>query len=114
MSVSGMMNTTVSIANESQTKDSLGYQSAPTLAVVETDVPARVSDMTPDRAIRIYGKYDAVHQKRIAFDADHNLIPAKSWIVWNGDSYSVTSVQNAGGNLNTVWFVDAILKPFGG
>ncbi len=114
MSIHSLMNTTCTISTESQTTDEYAFNSAPILTPVSTNVPCRVTDQTADRAMVIYGKFDAYKQKRIYFDSDPNVTPAKSWIILGSTTFGVTSSMDMGGRLRRLWAVDVEMKPLGG
>ena len=112
MSMATVMNTTVTILAETQTKSAAGLDSGPVLATVASDVPARVTTQQPYRAMQIYGRYDVVKMKRIYFASDPQLTPTTSWIAYAGKSYVVTSSEDQGGELHKFYAVDVELKQF--
>ena len=112
MSIYSVMNTTVTMKAETQTKSATGDRSAPVLATFASNVPARVTEQNENRAMVIYGKYDAIKMKRVYLCTQENIIPGNTWVVWNGVNYSVTSSLNQGGAINKLWACDCIQKPF--
>ena len=117
MSISNLLIHTCDIKTLSATKSSTGFASEGVYVDKALDVPCRVTDQTPDRAMMIYGKFDAMTQKRIYF-ASENFLSVRDLIEWVDPSdvlYTlyVHSVMNQGGNLNRLWAVDVATYPVG-
>jgi hypothetical protein len=113
MSLHSLMNCTVNIKRQAQTKSATGYNSLPTLTLVTSNVPARYTVMKPQQVMVVYGKYDvSALYARIYFDSNPLVSPVLNWITYNSIDYQVLSVENAGGQLNRLWQVDCIKKPY--
>jgi len=105
MSIHSLLNTTVDITTQDVTQNSIG-EAVIAWDAVATDVPARVSQLSAD-AVLAAGRLGYQVSHRVYMDTDQRL-SIKDRIVFNGFSYEVRAINNAGGHLDRLWQVDVM------
>jgi hypothetical protein len=107
MSMQSLMNTTVTIQQEVETKSAAGFTTR-AWSDLTADIPARVQNLSMD-AILVYGRLGLLVSDVIYFNVDPELTGVENnrRIVWpeNGNKYYPKNIKNAGGNINRVWQV---------
>jgi hypothetical protein len=110
MSIGSLMNSTCAVLTERVTKSPTGGAN---LTSWSTKVPlalVRVCDLKPFEAQVYYGRFGAKKVKRFYFAQDPTISDIADHILWNGQYWQVVNIQNAGGNTNRLWMIDAVFK----
>lgn len=110
MSIRGLMNDTCTIATEVVSKSVNGGASINSWSTSRTNQPVRVCDLQPWQAENYYGRFGDCRIKRFYFATNPTLADVADHILWEGGYWQVISIENAGGNLQRLWQVDARFK----
>lgn len=110
MALADMLNSSAMLQAPATSKSVLGGSGVTSWTAKASGVACRVRQLEAD-TIDAYGRLGYKVTHRFYFDTDYGFEAAKDRIVFDGAAYHVRSVNNAGGQLNRLFQVDAERLP---